>query len=454
MDDDLGFNPSKVKLPPPEKPAISDTTKERSVEARNTPDVRLSFATKAYNREDLAPADGGLKEKEGAEPLVVATTPEITKDLRSFIEGKRKRFKSIVPAQSREVGLLNNNAGKETKEDKAVASKEETENAVEAALLRKGAEDIRYHNEKQMERDLEDEIKPQPGGDGPPIKPPSDKPFASAFPPPGEPPTGHELIKREPENKPVPNLNLLGQYYRRRQTPGLVPTRRRTDDTIEGEYRIINDPSDERQEGQRPPSGAGAGGGTTPPIPPTPGRNNRNSRMPTWAKRMLHAKSTKAGTEGFATIMHLLGQLGGGVARATGNLGAALDTGGAAQKSYWGTGGGAAASQIFKGLSEIGGTGAETLSDITGTLPGIFLEPGAEVMHAMATDQEAEVLQEAMLQKMLNHIDNLSRRGIDINRAGIWDYLKNYVNSYGMNALTNLIRTHNNMNQGAGNAHV
>jgi hypothetical protein len=317
----------------------------------------------------------------------------------------------------------------ETKEDKAIASKPEVENAVgpaqERALLKE--------EPPAMGTTVDPAI---PLADGVP-KAPAAKPF--------HPPA----VKND-------NLSTFRRMFNRNNMH----------DIEDAEYTILGNsatgaPSSSPAaalpaSSSTPGSTAGPTPGSTP-IPNTAtGGGGAGGGVPTngamagmmaglqqpkakskaWARQKLGNSLIRSGSANSGNLLRLMGIIGGGVARAAGNIPAILDTAGAQQKAIYGNPNGAYGA-IGKGVGDALGTGLEALGDMAGGIPESIGAGIADVGDEVANDMQLQALQNAMFVKMRQHIKWLQRKNVDLNRAGVWDYLKNFVNSYGLASLQN-----------------
>jgi hypothetical protein len=160
---------------------------------------------------------------------------------------------------------------------------------------------------------------------------------------------------------------------------------------------------------------------------------NRSKSKPTWYKRELKANKRDARGLFLSTLVRGIGNTIGAGARAVGNIGAAVDSG---PSIYSNNGAGRATSAISSGLGEMLAKAFESMGETAGTgIEGAHYSK-AEAQRKLAQHEELNAIQEAMLQKMRQFIEQAKEQGMDINRAGVYDVLRNIANTSGINALT------------------
>jgi hypothetical protein len=296
-----------------------------------------------------------------------------------------------------------NTGDDESVQDKARTSENELKNAADKAIER-----IKTDN---FEREFEPKI-----GDEPPNEPPPPvEPVALAEPPERprpriEPPQGNEnsLVK-----KSLADFSTFRQYWSQK-AGGPV-----TKDAEDAEFMVVDSDKDKGNGSNLPPKEA----------PPT------KAGIPGWVWDDLHGRMLQSSGRGLGNLSRGIGQILGAGARALGNIPAALDNAGARQKAAYGDAGGNAMHAIGQGVGEAVGTGYNVFGDIIGSSIEDTFGAGGSTMQDYANHKHLQALQEDLFEQVAEYIERFQKSGVPVDKAGLWDFLKNLANSYGLSAL-------------------
>jgi hypothetical protein len=178
----------------------------------------------------------------------------------------------------------------------------------------------------------------------------------------------------------------------------------------------------------------GKAGGKSPPPPPKSKENKYT--IPFWSKQALAGKADESLGSDLSLIGRLIGTIMGGGARALGNIGAALDTTGSQQASVYGNPM-AGASALTKGFGEFGGVTGDAIGETIGGILEDSHTAFGNWRQDLAAHWELEQLQDELYKRLHNYVADLYHQGVDINKAGVFDVLKNIANTMGNAFISN-----------------
>jgi hypothetical protein len=331
---------------------------------------------------------------------------EVEKQLAAPPKNKRNKRKSELKNKLSSSKADNNADEDESKQDKAIASEPETENAVEQAQERAQEElpdfpELGDINEPELKSEpLEQMIEHPMGLDDDEDGALPTAPLTSPTPP--TPPIGTTSTAPSTSSSSIPSTSPTSSI------PPSPPT-------------------------TKPPSPPT----TTPPPPPSPPPPNKHSkRIPDWAIHNLTGRLDESVGSDLGLISRLIGKIMGGGSRALGNIGAVLDTTGGQQAAVYGNPM-AGAGALTKGLGEFGGVAGDALGE---TMGGILEDSGAAYgnwRQDYAAHLELQHLQDELYQRLHDYVEDLNNQGVDVNRAGVFDVLKNIANTMGNAFISN-----------------
>jgi hypothetical protein len=349
--------------------------------------------------------------------------------------GKSKKtgeVKPFVPPRVEKPKNDDNAGADESKQDKAIASEAETKSAAEKAQNRFGLKGIDFKQPsdeglepatKADETDYEEAMTEAGGGGG--LNPPP-PPKSTAFAEPPEPPTPKEppVANIAPANQNR-SLATLRAFWNMNQNK--FPN---THNVQNASYKVLG-----------PPTATGSGGGappappSIPPLPP-PSKAPDKKPIPKWIKYGLSGRLDESVGSDLGAFSRLIGKMMGGGARAFGNIGAALNTTGSQQAAVYGNPM-AGAGALGRGLGELGGITGDALGEAMGQV----FESGGDALGNAEQDYaahlELEELQDELYRRLHNYVEDLKKQGVDVNRAGVFDVLKNIANTMGNAFISN-----------------
>jgi hypothetical protein len=160
---------------------------------------------------------------------------------------------------------------------------------------------------------------------------------------------------------------------------------------------------------------------------------------PRWLITSLFGRMGEHGGRTLGTMGRGLGAIIGAGAKAVGNMGAAMNTAGAQQAAKFGNAPGGAAAAFAQGLGDTGAVGAQALGDMVGGAAESFFGELGGSGRDYAAHLELETIQDEMLQELQRQIIWANQHNVPLDRAGIWETWKNIYNSAG-NVMSSLNR--------------